>query len=75
MGEDSSRAYSADDLRLVLLRAWKRAGVSPDCELCRNPKWNIIQTDEFDGLGLQLRSGDKTEMPGKLYMAYALECQ
>lgn len=75
MGENSSRAYSSDDLRLVLLRAWQRAGVSPKCELCQHPRWNIIQKEELDGLGYPLRSGDKYEVPGNLYMVYALECR
>ena len=75
MSEDGSRPYSTDDLRSLLLRAWQRAGVSPNCELCQHPRWNIIQKEELDGLGYPMRSGDKYEVLGNLYMVYALECR
>ena len=74
MDEPKSPPKSFEELRDLLIRAWSRAGVSSVCELCQHKEWAVIHTEDSDGIGLPLRSGNKIRVAGKVYMAYALEC-
>ena len=71
---EGSRNFPLERLREILLKAWQEAGVSKECELCRNPTWTIFNTPDFDGLAIPTRSGSLISNPFQAYMVYALEC-
>ena len=70
----ASGVKSREELVVLLTRAWTRAGVNPDCELCGHAKWSVLMHDKHDGLALVMREGPNIKIPGVTYMVYGAEC-
>jgi hypothetical protein len=75
MDDPKPTAKTTAELQSLILKAWKRAGVRPACELCSTDRWTIVHTSDHDGLALPLRIGTSHMIPGSSYLAYALECK
>lgn len=58
----------------VIVKAWERAGVSVNCELCHHPDWTVIATGDCDGLGVPLRASSTIDM-AQFFLVYAVECK
>lgn len=56
-------------------RAWRRAGVSEECELCGHLEWAVVWIDEIDGLAVNLRAGRTVRYESGSYLMYGAECQ
>ena len=71
--EEKSKPLETSELQSLFIRAWNRAGVSARCELCSQDNWTIIHIEGLDGVAIPLRAAREVSVPGKLYLAYALE--
>ncbi len=58
----------------LIVKAWERAGVSVNCELCHHPDWTLIATGDCDGLGVPLRASSSIDM-AQFFLVYAVECK
>ena len=57
-----------------VVKAWEAAGVDVGCELCGQPDWVLVSTDQSDGVALPVRLDAAVEL-GQCYLAYALQCK
>lgn len=57
-----------------IVKAWERAGVSVNCELCHHPDWTLIATGDCDGLSIPLRASSSIEM-AQFFLVYGVECK
>ena len=72
----TAKLRQAERVRIVKLigRAWEKARVSVNCELCGEPHWALVATDDSDGVATPLRQGDEVTLE-HCYLTYAVECK
>jgi hypothetical protein len=54
--------------------AWEAAGVSVDCEICKQSDWLLVAGEDTDGAAISLRRGDQVDH-ANCFLIYSLQCK
>ena len=69
------RAKTHEEIAELIRSAWRKTGVSGECELCRSTNWLIPTTKEFDsGILMLTSSGGFDPLAGAGLQVYILSC-